>query len=205
MGVPAINVYAEQFGSIRNAYHRIGYRHQWDFDWIDRRSEFKELLRYTVNDLIGRLQKAGSIAHFEPGATFDSQQSLRDLSTPRSLLAGPRQKFNLDSQRRISLPEGHIIAIRLSEGNKSVLDDILLPTGEITGIKIRFMETGLHRFNGRRFVNSAHLPKAVLHQIVRRTPTRTTVISSGRVVRLRRTNITNRQEPWYPGDERDRR
>jgi hypothetical protein len=41
-----------------------------------------------------------------------------------------------------------------------------LPTREITGSKMRFMEAGLHRFDGRRFQTSAHLTKAVLHQIV---------------------------------------
>jgi hypothetical protein len=82
--------------------------------------------------------------------------------------------------RRISLPEGYIIAIRLDDGNKSVLDYILLTTGEITGIKIRFMEAGLPRFSGRRFGTSAQLAKAILNQIVLRAPARRTVVSSNR-------------------------
>jgi hypothetical protein len=64
------------------------------------------------------------------------------------------------------LPEGQIIAIRLGEGNNSVLDYFLLPTSEMIGSKIRFMEAGLHRFDGRRFRTSAHLTKAVLDKIV---------------------------------------
>jgi len=79
--------------------------------------------------------------------------------------------------RRVSLSAGHIIAIRLGEGNKSVLDYLLLPTSEMTGRKIRFMEAGLRRFAGHRFGKAAHLAKAVLHQIV---PTRKAVISSDR-------------------------
>jgi hypothetical protein len=64
------------------------------------------------------------------------------------------------------LPEGHIIAIRLGDGNKNVLHYLLLPTGAMTGPKIRFMEAGLHRFDGCCFRTSGHLAKAILHQIV---------------------------------------
>jgi DNA invertase Pin-like site-specific DNA recombinase len=180
LGVPSINVYSERFGSLRNAYRRIGYRQKWDFDWIDRRSEFNVLLRDTATALIARLQKAGSIARFEPGVdvlTVNNRFAI-SLRLARSWLVSGRNPI-WTVNRRISLPEGHIIAIRLGEGNKSVLDYLLLSTSEMTGQKIRFMEVGLHRFDGRRFENSAHLAKAVLHQIVRRTPTHNTAISSG--------------------------
>jgi hypothetical protein len=63
------------------------------------------------------------------------------------------------------------MAIRLGEGNKSVLDYFLLPTSEMSGMKIRFMEAGLHRFNGCCFRTSASLTKAMLREIVGREPT----------------------------------
>jgi hypothetical protein len=37
---------------------------------------------------------------------------------------------------------------------------------DMIGLKIRFMEAGLHRFDGRPFRTSAHLIEAILHQIV---------------------------------------
>jgi hypothetical protein len=181
LGLPAINVYADRFGSIRNAYQRIGYRQKWDADWIDRRSQFKELLRCTANDLIDRFQKAGSAAHFEPGIdvlTVNDRFAI-SLRLARSW-RGQGKELIWTVNRRISLPEGYIIAIRLDDGNKSVLDYILLTTGEITGIKIRFMEAGLPRFSGRRFGTSAQLAKAILNQIVLRAPARRTVVSSNR-------------------------
>jgi hypothetical protein len=81
------------------------------------------------------------------------------------------------------LPEGYIIAIRLGEGNKSVLDYLFLPTREMIGIKIRFTETGLPRFSGHLFATPAHLAKAVLHQFSCRTSVYKTVIKSGRTSR----------------------
>jgi len=67
LGVPSIDVYCQRFGSLRDAYRRIGYELKWDLDWIDRRSEFNELLRNTAADLAARLKKGGSVACFEPG------------------------------------------------------------------------------------------------------------------------------------------
>ena len=73
------------------------------------------------------------------------------------------------------MPKGHIIAIRLDEKNSHIVDYLLLPTKEMIRSKIRFMEAGLHRFEGRRFRTTAQLTKAILRQIVeggRRYPAR---------------------------------
>jgi DNA invertase Pin-like site-specific DNA recombinase len=172
LGIPSIKVYCERFGSLRNAYRRIGYELEWDSDWIDRRSEFNELLRDTAADLAARLKKAGSVARFEPetGVLTINDRFAISLRLARSW-RGPGRKPIWTINRRVFLPEGHIIAIRLGEGNNSVLDYFLLPTREMVGSKIRFMEAGLDRFDGRRFRNSGQLTKAVLYQIVRRAPT----------------------------------
>ena len=170
LGVPAVNVYDERFGSLRNAYQRIGYNIKWDFDWIDRKNQFKELLRDTADDISDRLKKAGAVACFEPGIDVLTVNdrfaiSFRLARSWRGTCREPIWTIN----RRVALPDGYIIAIRLGDGNKDVLDYFLLPTTEMIGAKIRFTEAGLHRFDGRRFRTSAHLTKAVLHQIVGRT------------------------------------
>ena len=172
LGVPSIDVYCERFGSLRNAYRRIGYELKWDFDWIDRRSEFNELLRDTAADLAARLKKVGSVARFEPGidALTVNDRFAISLRLARSW-RGSGRGLIWTINRRTVLPEGHIIAIRLGEGNNSVLDYFLLPTKAMRGSKIRFMEAGLHRFDGCCFRTSAHLTKAILHQIVGWAPT----------------------------------
>jgi DNA invertase Pin-like site-specific DNA recombinase len=167
LGVPSIRVYSERFGSLRNAYRRIGYELKWDSDWIDRRSEFNELLRNTAADLAARLKKVGLVACFEPGIdvlTVNNRFAI-SLRLARSWRSSDRKPIWTVNRRAI-LPKGHIIAIRLGEGNNSVLDYFLLPTSEMIASKIRFMEAGLYRFDGHRFRTSAHLTKAVLHKIV---------------------------------------
>ncbi len=121
-------------------------------DWIDRRSEFNELLRNTAADLAARLKKGGSVACFEPGIdvlTINDRFAI-SLRLARSWRGSGREPIWTINRRAI-LPDGHIIAIRLGEGNNSVLDYVLLPTREMIGSKVRFMEAGLHRFDGRRF------------------------------------------------------
>jgi DNA invertase Pin-like site-specific DNA recombinase len=167
LGVPSIDVYCQRFGSLRNAYRRIGYELKWDFDWIDRRSEFNELLRETAANLVARLKKNDCIACFEPGVdvlTLDHRFAI-SLRLARCW-RGPGRELIWTINRRVVLPEGHIISIRLGEGNKSVLDYFLLPTSEMIGLKIRFMEAGLHRFDGRCFRTSAQLTKAILRRIL---------------------------------------
>jgi DNA invertase Pin-like site-specific DNA recombinase len=174
LGVPSIDVYCQRFGSLRDAYRLIGYQLKWDLDWIDRRSEFNELLRNTAADLAARLKKGGSVACFEPGIdvlTINDRFAI-SLRLARSWRGSGREPIWTINRRAI-LPDGHIIAIRLGEGNNSVLDYVLLPTREMIGSKVRFMEAGLHRFDGRRFRTFAHLTKAVLQKVVgRASPTK---------------------------------
>ena len=167
LGIPSIKVYCERFGSLRNAYQRIGYDLNWNLDWVDRRSEFNVLLSNTAADLVTRLQKAGSVACFEPDIdvlTVNEHfaMSLRLARSWQGLDRKPIWTIN----RRAVLPDGHLIAIRLGEGNNGILDYILLPTSEMIGSKIRFMKAGLHRFDGRRFRTSAQLTTAIRHEIV---------------------------------------
>jgi DNA invertase Pin-like site-specific DNA recombinase len=162
LGVPSIDVYCERFGSLRNAYRRIGYELKWDLDWIDRKGEFNELLGDTATDLAARLKKVGSVACFEPGIdvlTVNNRFAI-SLRLARSWRGAGREPIWTINRRAI-LPGGHMIAIRLGDGNNGVLDYVLLPTTEMIGSKIRFMEAGLHRFDGCRFRTLAHLTKAV--------------------------------------------
>jgi DNA invertase Pin-like site-specific DNA recombinase len=171
LGLPAINVFAERFGSLRNAYRLIGYEPNWDFDWIDRRSECNERIRYTAADLSARLETFGLVACFDPGidVLMVNDRFAISLRTARSW-RGSGRALIWTINRRIRLPEGHIIAVRLGEGNNDVLDYLLLPTREMVGSKIRFMEAGLHRFDGRRFQTSAHLARAVVNNVAGGVP-----------------------------------
>jgi hypothetical protein len=172
LGVPAINVYDKRFGSLRNAYRLIGYEPKWDFDWIDRRSECNERLRSTADDPAVRLKRFGTVACFEPGIdvlTVNNRYAI-SFRTARCWTSEGSAPIWTILRRKI-LPEGHIVAVRLGEGNNEVLDYFLLPTSEMIDSKIRFTEAGLQRFDGCRFRTSAHLTRAVAHKVVEGAPT----------------------------------
>jgi DNA invertase Pin-like site-specific DNA recombinase len=166
LGVPSIRVYDERFGSMREAYSRIGYSLNWDTDWIERKSEFNALLQDNAADLVCRLERTGVIAKFEPGNDVlrINKRSVFSLRLARSWRTVDR-KLIWTINRRTVLPKGYIVAIRLDEGNNSILDYFLLPTEAMTTSKIRFMEAGLHRFDGRRFKTAAQLTKTIVHQL----------------------------------------
>ena len=166
LGVPSVNVYDERFGSMRNAYRLIGYKLAWDTDWIERKSEFSALLQNNAADLICRLEGAGAVAKFEPKKDVlrINKRFVFSLRLARSWRA-PDRKLIWTINRRTVLPRGYIVAIRLDEGNNSILDYFLLPTKAMTTSKIRFMDAGLQRFDGCRFGSTAQLTKAIIHRI----------------------------------------
>lgn len=118
------------------------------------------------------MKKIGLVACFEPGIdvlTVNNRFaiSFRLARCWRGVGRAPIWTIN----RRTILPVGHIIAIRLGKGNNNVLDYFLMPTREMIDSKIRFTEAGLHRFDGCRFRTSAHLTRAVVHNVVEGAPT----------------------------------
>jgi hypothetical protein len=166
LGISSIRVYDERFGSMREAYRRIGYNLKWDTDWIDREKEFNALLQHNAADLVCRLERAGAVAAFEPGADVlrINKRFAVSLRLARSW-RGLDRKLIWTINRRTVLPKGYIVAIRLDERNKGVLDYCLLLTAAMTTLKIRFMEAGLYRFDGHRFQTFAQLTNAILRQL----------------------------------------
>lgn len=165
LGIPSINVYIDRFGSVRNAYRLIGYETKWNFDRIDRKSDFGRILGETADQLIDLFRKAGSSARFQPGV---DQLIIEDSITVSLRLArswqGSGRKAIWTIYRREVLQPGFITAIRLATGNRDVLDYMLLPTAEMTEPKIRFTASRLSRFEGKFFDTLAPLAKSILRQ-----------------------------------------
>jgi DNA invertase Pin-like site-specific DNA recombinase len=172
LGVPSIKAFYDRFGSLRNAYGLIGYQQHWNADWIDRKDEFNSIISNAATHLIARIEKAGSVAHFEAGNdVLTVNRSTISLRLARSW-TGQGRKPIWTVNRRTIMPNGLILAIRLDEENRDVLDYFLIPTGKIKSGKIRFMEAGLHRFEPYRYGNLAAVGKAILQKATRRSETK---------------------------------
>ena len=131
LGVPSIKVFCNRFGSLRNAYRRIGYRQNWNADWIDRKDEFNSIIGKTAADLIAGLGKAGIGRTFRSRNRYVDRQQKHHLPSTRAILDWSRPKAYIRTvNRRIVMPNGLILAIRLDEENRNALDYFLIPTGE---------------------------------------------------------------------------
>jgi hypothetical protein len=172
LGVPSIRVFCDRFGSLRNAYRRIGYQQNWNAEWIDRKEEFNAIISKAAADLTARLEKTGLVAHFDTGTdVLTVNRSAVSLRLARSWTGQGRSPI-WTVNRRIIMPSGLILAIRLDEENRNVLDYFLIPTSKMKRGKIRFMEAGLHRFELYRYGNLAAVGKAIMEKTTRRSKTK---------------------------------
>jgi len=161
LGVPSIDVFSTRFGSLRNAYRLIGYQQKWNADWIDRKDEFASIISNTAAKLVSRLKKVGSAAHFETGVDVLTVNGVAiSLRLARSWSRQNRQPI-WTIYRRIVLPKGLILAIRLNEPNREVLDYILIPTRQMKKEKLCFMKAGLHRFEAYHHASFAAVARAI--------------------------------------------
>lgn len=71
--------------------------------------------------------------------------------------------------RRIVMPNGLILAIRLDENNRDVLDLLLIPASAMKKGQIRFMEAGLQRVEPFRHATLTSAAKAILARAARRS------------------------------------
>jgi hypothetical protein len=72
-------------------------------------------------------------------------------------------------QRRAYLPAGWIVAIRLGEQNKEILDYLLLPTTSVIGPLARFSEKARARHGIDRFDQFDALVRPLIRHVTRKT------------------------------------
>jgi DNA invertase Pin-like site-specific DNA recombinase len=152
LGVSCTTMYQIRFGSLRNAYRRISYRAGRDYSYIDRKGAAKEMLGAFASDVIAAIEKAGGKACFESGAdvlTVDNRLpiSLRIARCWRAAGESP----NWAIRRRVRLPNGQILAIRLDEANDCIVDYFLLPSAMMKAPTFRFSERNRYRLESYHF------------------------------------------------------
>ena len=177
LGVPSRSTYARRFGSLREAYRRIGYRVRANLDWIARKDECRELLRSVADGLSVKLQRAGLVACFDPTKkllTIDDRTAI-SLRLARFWLHR-RQNAIWTIHHQAPFPDGHLVVIRLDEKNASVLDYVLLPTSRVPARKLALADVGWRRFRCFQSINELSLSVIRAHRRVspRRRPKRLT-------------------------------
>jgi hypothetical protein len=157
---------------MRNVYRLIGYSLDRNYEYLDSRHAWRERLSQLRSQLTAKFEKAGgqvTLNDLADGLRVNGMVNIyfriaqiehpgRDHFAPRWII-----------QRR-NLPDGWIIAIRLADRCKTVLDYLLVPTIRTDRNKIRFSErrrAGLGIFN---FETPEALARSLIRRVTRSNP-----------------------------------
>jgi DNA invertase Pin-like site-specific DNA recombinase len=166
VGLPCHHVYIARFGSIRNAYRLIGYASKRNFEYLDSRHIWHDQLSQLQSQVIAKIERGGGCI-----VSNDLANGLRvnglvniyfrvaQLEHPEFEHYAPRWMI----QRR-HLPDGWIVAIRLGDRSKTLLDYLLVPTAGTDRNTIRFSEKRCARLG----IVSFETPEALIRSLIRR-------------------------------------
>ncbi len=171
VGLPCHHVYIAHFGSIRNAYRLIGYTSKRNCDYIDTRQVWADVLAELASQVTTMIEKIGGRI-----VLSDSTEGLHVNGTVNisfrvaRWIPGEKEHYSTRwmIQRR-RLPDGWIVAIRLCEHNKSILDYLLVPTSGTDRNTIRFTEKDRGRLGIDRFESSDALARSVSRRATKLT------------------------------------
>ena len=133
-GLPSPSSYLRHFGTIRNLYRLIGYtgnQYHWDNRaahdrWVNLHLENAARLRDSI-------EKTGRRAILDP-----STECLRiDNAANICFRVAKSRKYKVQPLgwallRRARWPKGWVVVLRLGEGNKTILDYVLLPSASLS-------------------------------------------------------------------------
>jgi DNA invertase Pin-like site-specific DNA recombinase len=192
IGLPCHHVYIAHFGSIRNAYRLIGYTSQRNCDYIDTRQVWADRLAELASQVTAKIEKIGG--RIVPG---DSTKGLHVNGTVNIFfrvarwIPGEQEHYSPRWViQRGRLPDGWIVAVRLGDRNKSILDYLLLPTTGTDRNTIRFSEKDRARLRIDLFETSDALVRSVSRRVTR--PSRFSPTKPARPNKQSRSNQSKR-------------
>jgi DNA invertase Pin-like site-specific DNA recombinase len=166
LGTPSATLYQLRFGSLRNAYRLIGYIAKRNCNDIDSRRERAEVAAALAARVITEIERIGGRAKFDADRCALSINETFNISFRIARCwRAPDQSPIWTIQRRVYLPDGWILAVRLDESNRHITDCFLLPTYEMIGQRIRFSERSRARYASYRFESVEAAIRSILKRI----------------------------------------
>jgi hypothetical protein len=147
-GVPAASLYAHRFGSLREAFRRVGYTSaERNFAYIDSRQRLAAKLLEHSSVIATGIRALGAAAVFDASTdvmTVDGRLAI-SLRMARYYTA-PHHAPVWNVHRRAREPAGLILALRLDKKNVEVTDYFLLPIHELKKHHMSLTATNRSRF-----------------------------------------------------------
>ncbi|UWU66214.1 recombinase family protein [Bradyrhizobium sp. NC92] len=166
--VPSPPLYAYRFGSLREAFRRVGYvNSERDFDYLDARQQSDAELSKQASELARRIRALGAAAVFDADTkvlTVDGRLAV-SLRMARYYIA-PRHAPAWLVHRRIIEPAELILALRLdATTNRQVTDYFLLPLKEMAKERINLTATPRSRFAAYRCPTIDDVLRAIMMKV----------------------------------------
>jgi len=153
VGLPCTATYRNHFGSLRNVYRLIGYTSKRNCDYIDSRQTWANLIAKFASEMDAAIK------------TVDPRSNRKASISFRIARWCPGKKKHHSPywaiRREVQLPAGWLVAIRLTEGNRTVLDFVLFPTAEMNRPVMKLSERTRLRREFHRFNNFDALVQSV--------------------------------------------
>ncbi|MCP2218512.1 MULTISPECIES: recombinase family protein [Bradyrhizobium] len=167
-GMPSAALYAYRFGSLREAFRRVGYVNaERDYDYLDARPQFHAELLRQASALTNHIGTLGAVAAFDPETkvmTIDGRLTI-SLRIARYYVPRHHAPAWLVHRRSIE-PAGLILALRLDEEtNREVTDYFLLPLSEMATQRINLTATPRSRFASYRSPTMEHVVRAIMAKV----------------------------------------
>ncbi|WP_197521028.1 recombinase family protein [Bradyrhizobium icense] len=164
--LPSHHVYRAHFGTMRNAYRLVGYLPERNFEYMDSRCMWLHRLSELQSQVATQIKKAGGqvvLNGLADGLRVNGMVNIyfriAQIEHPARDHYAPRWFI----QRR-NLPDGWIVAMRLADRSKTLLDYLLVPTIRTDRNTIRFSEKLRTRFR----IVSFKTPGALVRSLNRR-------------------------------------
>lgn len=170
-GLPSVHTFIYQFGSLREAYRLIGYTSSRDCEFIESRKGWNDLNAKLIAEVATEIEKAGAHAEVSQGNRL--RVNGRVTVCCRVARWFPRRRESHAqywSFTRIPLATGWILAIRLGERNKALLDYLLLPAASVEKRTIRFSETSRRKYGIDCFETLPSLVRSLVRRIDNPSP-----------------------------------
>ncbi len=167
VGLPCTATIMQRFGSLREAYRLVGYIPKRDCEYIEARQGWAAVNSKLASELAAQIRGRGGVADVDGGGLTVNGARKISFRVARWVHDGcPGHVPHWSMHRRSILPAGWVIAIRLAEKNKALLDYLLLPTSSVTGPQFRFSERARERLSIESFEDFSALARSLMRRVL---------------------------------------
>ena len=170
-GLPSVHTFLYQFGSLREAYRLIGYTSSRDCEFIESRRGWDDLGVKLAGEVAAEIEKAGAQAEIIQGNSI--RVNGRATISIRVARWVPRKRVSHAqywSFTRLPSATGWILALRLGERNRALLDYLLLPAASVEARTVRFSETSRRKYRIDCFETLPSLVRSLIRRAKDESP-----------------------------------